>query len=158
MADSAAMKRFASGKPETEDEELEGEDPMEDMGDEEEDQPESTGRSQEELDEIVELVRENLQKIEESVSALSDEELFELDEELPEETADAITAALGELPEEIGDELYNIDEADAQYVAEGVEEDLEVVDVEQLAAFLYQAGKLVTPGTSARSGDISPVK
>lgn len=154
MADAAAMSRFAKGGGMDDEDEL-PEEPEPETGEEEQ---ESSGRSDEEMEEIIGLVRENLQQIEEAALSIPDEELFELDEEMPEEASDAILAALAGMPAELGDELYNLDEADAQTVAEAVEEDLESADMEQVAAFLYQAGRLVTPGSSARSGDITPVK
>jgi hypothetical protein len=138
--DEAGLKSWASkGKA--------GEEPD---GDEEEAAPEGdndgdeggVSQGDEDLNTLVELVKVHLPDIEASAAGLDPGELMGEDE-LPEETSNALLDALEGMDEELADELSGIAYKVASEIAEHLKDELQDITPPILAAWLFRAGQLV---------------
>ena len=102
------------------------------------DAPEQEGADEE----FTQMVRDNREAIEEAAAKANPEELTNFDEELPQESADAITDELSNLPDDFTEKLASVDEGAIIAATESVEADLEQVDASTLGAWLYRASQL----------------
>lgn len=95
-----------------------------------------------ELRPLIELVKENLRTIEKSAGACNAGDLLG-DDELDQDDMDGIVDTLESLEEDLSDEVSGIDFRTAREVATAIEDELEDVTTEVLAAWLFRAGQLV---------------
>lgn len=95
-----------------------------------------------ELRPLIELVKENLRTIEKSAGACNASDLLG-DDELDQGDTDGIVDTLESLEEDLSDEVSGIDFRTAREVATAIEDELEDVTTEVLAAWLFRAGQLV---------------
>ncbi len=106
------------------------------------DEPEEGGEQGEADEEFTQMVRDNRAAIEAAAAQVSEEELTNFDEELSEESTNAVSDALEQMPEEFTDKLNEVEEGAIIAATEAVEEELEQVSPGVFGAWLYRASQL----------------